>query len=516
MFRFLSILLCYLGLGAMLGQAMGWRLPSASAVFGLTKGLPWVGWVVSVILVALGVLLWWAQGKIRVNPTTAARWQRFRRLRRGYVSAVILAALFMLALLDQVLVGKRPLVMRHEGQWLFPAFIEAQIPGDKLGQKSGAEADYRRLHTEYKAGRAHGWMILPLVPWDSTGDSDTESRTMLLEKDGALSEKGAKEPYRGLATSYRKDIDSLLPEAVKHTTYRFRAGKKDGPASGFSREGGVIWEGQFTAGKLEEASVKWRGEGDAAAFKGEEDARLLVTQYVPLAPSLERLHYLGTDSRGWDIAAQLFGGWQVNIKAMLLGLLVTYAVGISLGSLMGYLGGIFDLVFQRFMEILGNIPYLYLIMIITAMVGLPNVTLGMLILIYCVFSWMGVAAYLRTTTYRERERDYVSAARVLGAVTPRLIFHHILPNSVSTIVTLLPFTAEGIVASLTALSFIGFGLPDHYPSWGWVMNDGVENLTKPWIVISVCAVTVVLLLLLTFVGEAVREAYDPKRYSTYR
>src|SRR5690606_39379595 len=136
--------------------------------------------------------------------------------------------------------------------------------------------------------------------------------------------------------------------------------------------------------------------------------------------------------------------------------------------------------------------------------------------VFCAFSWIGVSIYLRSATYREKARDYVAAARVQGASTARVIFRHILPNAISTIVTLLPFSVAALATSLTALDFLGFGLPDRYPSWGRLLDDGTSNLSSPWIVSSVFGIMVGVLLLITFVGEAIREAFDPKKFTTYQ
>jgi microcin C transport system permease protein len=127
-----------------------------------------------------------------------------------------------------------------------------------------------------------------------------------------------------------------------------------------------------------------------------------------------------------------------------------------------------------------------------------------------------VATYLRTSTFREKARDYVAAARVQGAGTTRVIFRHILPNAIATLVTLLPFSVAGLTSSLTALDFLGFGLPDSYPSWGRVLENGTSNLSSPWIVASVFGVMVTVLLVITFIGEAIREAFDPKKFTTYQ
>ena len=183
---------------------------------------------------------------------------------------------------------------------------------------------------------------------------------------------------------------------------------------------------------------------------------------------------------------------------------------------MGYFGGWFDLAMQRVMEIMSNVPFLLVVMIIVANLGKDRVSLVTIMLIFCLFSWISAATYLRTATYKEKARDYASAARVLGAGTARVIFRHILPNAIAIIVTLVPFGVASVITALTALDYLGFGLPERYPSWGRLLEDGVSNLGSPWIVSSVFGMMVFVLLLITFIGEAIREAFDPRKYTTFQ
>ena len=144
----------------------------------------------------------------------------------------------------------------------------------------------------------------------------------------------------------------------------------------------------------------------------------------------------------------------------------------------------------------------------------PN--LAWLLLIVVLFSWTGMTYYMRTATYKEKARDYVAAAEVLGASTPRIIFTHVIPNTLSTIVTFIPFTLAGAITLLTALDFLGFGLPPPTPSWGELLRQGTANLDAPWIVTSTFVSLVVVLSLVTFIGEAIREAFDPKKFTIYQ
>jgi microcin C transport system permease protein len=234
-----------------------------------------------------------------------------------------------------------------------------------------------------------------------------------------------------------------------------------------------------------------------------------------VAPSWKNHHILGTDSRGWDLFAQLYGGLQVVCKASAFYVFLTFAIGIVTGLASGYFGGVFDLIMQRMIEILSNIPFLFVVMIIASRIGRENVSIISIVAVMSIFSWIGISLYKRTAAYKEKARDYVAAARVLGAGTLRIIFRHILPNVLSTSITLVPFTVTAVATSLTSLDFIGFGLPDRYPSWGTLLADGLANLEAPWIVSSVFVILAVTLLLITFVGEAIREAFDPKKFTTY-
>ncbi len=198
-------------------------------------------------------------------------------------------------------------------------------------------------------------------------------------------------------------------------------------------------------------------------------------------------------------------------------MVLTYFIGIVLGCLMGYFGGWFDLLVQRLIEVWSNIPFLFVVIIVASVVP-PSIgmNLWVLLAIVVLFSWTSMTYYMRASTYREKARDYVHAAQVLGAGTGRVIFSHVLPNTLSTLVTFIPFTVSLAISSLTALDFLGFGLPPPTPSWGELLRQGTSNLNSPWIVASAFTALVVVLVLVTFIGEAVREAFDPKKFTTYQ
>lgn len=234
--------------------------------------------------------------------------------------------------------------------------------------------------------------------------------------------------------------------------------------------------------------------------------------YPPTAPDAESKHYLGTDVIGRDILARLVYGFRIAMGFALITMAISYAIGTAVGCAMGFWGGKFDLIVQRLIEVWSMVPFLYVIMILVSIIQ-PTFTL--FVFINVLFGWMGMTWYMRTMTYKESAREYVLAARALGASTWRILFKHILPNTMVMIVTLAPFTIAGNITALTALDYLGLGLVPPTPSWGELLQQGKSNLDSPWIVMSVVSSIVVVLVMVTFIGEAVRAAFDPKKFTRY-
>jgi microcin C transport system permease protein len=346
----------------------------------------------------------------RLNPLTLEKFRRFRRVRRGWWSLIILGGLLVLAIGAELLVNNRALIVHYRGHSYFPTYSRFH-PGSDFGEPYSYEVDYRKLKARFATDPAGGnWVILPIVPYN---------------------------PY----------------------------------------------ENSFVSGI-----------------------------YPPTPPSLADRHFLGTDTTGRDVLARLFYGFRTAMIFALLYLVLVYLIGISIGCAMGYFGGAFDLAAQRVVEIWSNLPFLYIVIIVASLMT-PNLTT--LLVIVVLFSWTGMTYYLRTATYREKARDYVAAAEVAGAGSGRIIFNHILPNVISTVVTFIPFTVNDAITALTALDFLNFGLPPPTPSWGELLHQGTSNLYAPWIVTSTFVALVFVLSLVTFIGEAVREAFDPKKFTIY-
>ena len=226
----------------------------------------------------------------------------------------------------------------------------------------------------------------------------------------------------------------------------------------------------------------------------------------PSAPT--RDNWLGTDDRGRDLLAQLLYGFRVSV---LFGLALTVTgvlLGIVTGAIQGFFGGKTDLAFQRFIEIWGSMPELYLLIIFSAVFA-PSISL--LLILLSLFGWMGLSDYVRAEFLRNRQLDYVKAARALGVSNAQIIWRHILPNSLTPVVTFLPFRMSAAILALTSLDFLGLGVPPGTPSLGELLSQGKNSIDAWWISLSTFAVLVVTLLLLTFMGDALRDALDPRK-----
>lgn len=353
----------------------------------------------------------------QLNPQTRKKLRRFRHIRRGYYSFLVLLGLSVLLAFGELLVNSRALVVSYEGELYFPTYTDFH-PGTDFGLDYAYEVNYRELREKFAEEGGDNWLIMPLVPYN---------------------------PFENHAP------------------------------------GGVL---------------------------------------KPLPPDAELQHYLGTDTTSRDILARLFYGTRIALLFSLGFMVAVYLIGIAIGCSMGYFGGVFDLLFQRLIEIWSNIPFLYMVIIVFSVIPAAysvSTRIGILLLVMVLFSWTGMTYYMRTETYKEKARDYVAAARVIGASNTRIIFRHVLPNVISTLVTFMPFTVVAAISAITALDFLGFGLPPPTPSLGELLKQGTANLrTAPWIVTSAFGTLVALLTLVTFIGEAVRESFDPKTYSIYR
>ena len=226
----------------------------------------------------------------------------------------------------------------------------------------------------------------------------------------------------------------------------------------------------------------------------------------PAAPSSE--NFFGSDDRGRDLLAQLIYGFRVSVLFALALTFIGVVLGIITGAIQGFFGGKTDLAFQRFIEIWGSMPELYLLIIFSAIFS-PSVAL--LLVLLSLFGWMGLSDYVRAEFLRNRQMAYVRAARALGVGNLQIMWRHILPNSMVPVVTFLPFRMSAAILALTSLDFLGLGVPPGTPSLGELLSQGKGNIDAWWISLSTFLVLVVTLMLLTFMGDALRDALDPRK-----
>ena len=227
---------------------------------------------------------------------------------------------------------------------------------------------------------------------------------------------------------------------------------------------------------------------------------------APSPPTAQ--NWLGTDDQGRDVVARLIYGFRISILFGLLLTLLSSVIGVAAGAWQGYFGGWTDLIFQRFIEIWGSMPQLFILIILA---GLFVPSFWFLLGILLLFSWVGLVGVVRAEFLRGRNFTYVLAARALGVSNTKIIFKHILPNAMVATITFLPFILSGSITSLTALDFLGLGLPPGSASLGELLNQGKANLQAPWLGISTFLILAAMLSLLIFIGEGVRDAFDPRK-----
>ena len=347
------------------------------------------------------------------------RLRKFRRLKRGYYSFLLITGAYLLSFLLPVLASGNAFVVHYQGRYYFP--LAAYHAASEFGQNAIGEPDYRALKKEFEAAAAGNWLVMSPYPF------------------------------------------------------------------------------------------------------GPNEALLDLPGSPPHPPSAA--HVFGTDDRGRDVLVRLAYGFNISMTFAVLVTLAGMTLGIAVGALLGYFGGRLDIFGQRTIEIWSSLPFLYTIIIISSVVvpvylpgrgPLLQPSFWLLVMILAAFDWMGITYYVRGEFYREKAKDYVGAAIATGVSERSIMFRHILPNALTPVVSFGPFTIVGNIGSLVALDFLGFGLPAPTPSWGELIGQGMENLTKWWLVFYPLGVLFLTLLLVVFIGEAVREAFDPKEYSRLR
>jgi microcin C transport system permease protein len=318
---------------------------------------------------------------------------------------------------------------------------------------------------------------------------------------------------RPLLASYKGEL--LVPVLVNYPETKFGGFLADTAyrdpfiADEITANGWMIWPPiRYSYGTVDEALSVPVPSAPSWLQTAQERCGLFAQGVNDPSCNLGNYHWLGTDDQGRDVLARVLYGFRISVLFGLILSVLSSAIGITVGATQGYFGGWVDLIGQRLLEIYGSIPQLYLLLIISSVI-VPSfwVLLGILL----VFSWTSLVGIVRAEFLRARNFEYVAAARALGVSNTSIILRHVLPNATVATLTFAPFIVAGSVTTLTALDFIGFGLPSGSPSLGELLNQGKEYLFAPWLAITGFVVIAMILLLLVFIGEAVRDAFDPRK-----
>lgn len=339
------------------------------------------------------------------------RWRKFRTLKRGWYSFILLCTFYLISLASPLLINNEALIVKYQGEYHFPVFSDF-IAAKDLGQRKLGAPHYRDLEKQYEEAGEGDWVLMPPYPFGP--------------------------------------IENLLRDPEL--------------------------------------------EGNP-----------------PHAPSSR--HWMGTDNRARDVFARLVYGFRISITFALGVVLLSYLIGMIVGGILGFFGGRVDIYGQRFVEIWAGMPFLYTVIILAQFI--PR-TPTILALILALFSWVGISYYMRGEYYREKARDYVAAARAQGESNLAILFKQILPNALTPIISFAPFAIVGAITALVSLDFLGFGLPAPTPSWGELVNQGKDNIYNWHLIVAPLGALFVTLLMIVFIGEAIREAFDPKVFSRLR
>ncbi len=407
---------------------------------------------------------------ITLSPDFSDKIRKFRKNKRGYYSLIILIILFFLSLPAELVFNDKPIILRIDGETFLPVFKQYTYK-ELGGTRNVPVASYRStMFKNFLEGREPIIDTSILYPKENKAfDPDTLAEEPTVER-----------PAEAMITyqqGRKPDVWMLWP-LIPHS-----------------------YKSSYTSETLDMQRL------------ANPMAHRLNGKRVPGA--IEELHLLGTDRCGKDVLARLVYGFRMSLVFALALALTSTVLGCILGALQGFFGGLVDLLGQRFIEIWGALPRLMMLMILSDFMFRRGEFsefehIVMLFIIMNLTTWMGMAQHMRAQFLRERNRDYVRAAKALGVSDIRIMFRHILPNSLVPIVTFLPFSVTAGITALVSLDYLGFGLKYPAPSLGELLSQGQEHLHAWWIITPTFCTLTALTILLVFVGDAVRNAFDPR------
>lgn len=472
--------------------------------------------------------------RFTLDPLTKKRFMRFGEVKRAKYALILIIISLAFAFFAELFISNRALIMYVDGKLYFPTYSKMLFASDfNFQYENELELNYREFQ-HHLSKTKRGWLIMPLIPYNPFETAKPE---------GVLSKTYVGSPILGIATKKTTDkatdnpsdyqwlditqINGLKTQEGDYVWIKYgQQNGKNNSLSDFPSKArsyiGIATHKKSATESLKPSDYQWHDIHSGSAIKQADGTYTWFKyakgqsgeMYHPLPPSFKNHHILGTDTIGRDVFARLVYGYRIAITFSLLLVIITYSIGIFFGVLMGYYGGLFDTIFQRIIEIWERIPFLYMIMIMSAIF---KPSFAIFLFIYVLFSWTGLTWSARAMTYRERERDYILAARSMGASAGRIALVHIIPNIMVIIITSLPFSISGGISSLTSLDYLGYGLRPPTPSWGELLNIGTSTFNEsPWILTSVVTAMVLVLVMITFIGEGLRDAFDPRKYTVYK
>jgi microcin C transport system permease protein len=506
----------------------------------------------------------------RFSPATIEKFQRFRRIRRAWISFLLLSGIFVISLVSELIAHGTPWMVRFEGKTYFPR-IQTVARDVFLSDGVMTEPDYRLLQENHElfGDGTENWMLWAPIRFSPEGTVRPEQIELeeVLEvqlqrrqrvTDLRVSSRGATRPGLGFEWFSEQGADELPPELRAAMELRFQ--NMAAPALSVPHPSGAFawslsaYEPRSRAPRSVRLVLRERIPDDDATpvkripvgddirpdwwaslpqtvqeeaeaameealtvpvnpieFTDDEGVRRAVvirkeTVQFPFRPV--RHHPLGLDQSGRDVLVLILYATRISLLFGFILVICSMVIGTVLGGIQGYIGGKVDLFAQRIIEIYSSIPFLYAMIFLGSVFGR---SFGLLLFVYAIFNWIGISYYMRAEFLRLRRQPFTEAAQSLGLSTGRIMWRHILPNSLIPIITFFPFSLVGAVGSLSALDYLGFGLPVGTPSWGDLLSQGQNYRYAWWLILYPSAMLFVVILLSVFIGEGLRTAFDPKR-----
>lgn len=436
-----------------------------------------------------------------LNPKLKQGFKRFRNQKRAFYSLILLFAVLLIALPAELLCNSRPIAVRVEDEWYFPVFKEYKIAD--FGGDTQITPDYKQPYF---------WRDIGCDPQEAglrfieSQELEEPSREEVLQILNRFSVELPTHPGKSLGKEVALNAENRAPASevpagslgISEQSPGGLAAQREKP-----KDCWVLWPPV----RYDYAYIPFSSRAGRVALASPTGGELPGSD-EEIASSWVDGHYLGTDNRGRDVLARLIYGLRISLVFGILLATTSTVIGAVLGAGQGYYGGWIDLLGQRLTEMWGSLPRLYLLMILSSLLARD---IKVLFVILNLTSWMAMSAYMRAEFLKGRNLDYVKAARALGVSSPAIMFRHILPNSLTPIITFFPFSVTGGILALVSLDFLGLGVPSPQPSIGELLRQGQANLHALWIILPTFFVLSGTITLLTFIGDGLRNAFDPRK-----